>query len=135
MYKQIFGSIRFKRLAENGARVQRLLWASTGTKNPSYSDIKYVEPLIGPDTVNTMPVETINAYRDHGNPAGRIEEDADKAYQTLDALQNFAIELDQVRDRLEAEGVEKFNKPYDNLVEVLDQKIAGIQTDLYAHKL
>ena len=66
IYKEIFDTLRFKRLADEGARVQRLLWASTGTKNPGYSDVKYIETLIGPDTVNTVPVETLNAYRDHG---------------------------------------------------------------------
>jgi len=79
IYKDIFGSSRFKKLADKGARVQRLLWASTSTKNPDYSDVKYIEPLIGPDTVNTVPLETIDAYRDHGDPKSRIEQDVKKA--------------------------------------------------------
>ncbi len=73
MYKRIYGTDRFKNLAARGARTQRLLWASTSTKNPDYPDVKYVEPLIGPDTVNTLPPETLEAYRDHGNPASRLE--------------------------------------------------------------
>ena len=68
IYKEIFGSDRFTKLAAQGARVQRLLWASTSTKKPDYSDVKYVEALIGPDTVNTVPLETLDAYRDHGEP-------------------------------------------------------------------
>ena len=67
-YKEIFAGDRFRKLATKGARVQRLLWASTGAKNPDYSDVKYVEALIGPDTVDTVPLETLNAYRDHGEP-------------------------------------------------------------------
>ena len=77
--EDIFGSARFKKLADNGARVQRLLWASTGTKNPDYSDVKYIDSLIGPDTVNTVPVETLDAYRDHGDPNARLEQDVERA--------------------------------------------------------
>ena len=75
IYKEIFAGDRFRKLAAQGARVQRLLWASTGTKNPDYPDVKYVEALIGPDTVNTAPVETLDAYRDHGEPKARLEQD------------------------------------------------------------
>ena len=78
IYKEIFGSDRFEKLADQGARAQRLLWASTGTKNPDYSDVKYVEALIGPDTVNTAPMETLDAYRDHGDPKARLEQDVDE---------------------------------------------------------
>jgi len=72
-YKEIFACDRFRKLAAKGARVQRLLWASTGTKNPNYSDVKYIEALIGPDTVNTVPLETMEAYRDHGEPKARLD--------------------------------------------------------------
>ena len=78
---EIFGSDRFKNLAARGARTQRLLWASTSTKNPDYPDVKYVEPLIGPDTVNTLPPETLEAYRDHGNPASRLGEGVDRGHR------------------------------------------------------
>jgi transaldolase len=119
IYKDIFGSARFKRLANHGARPQRLLWASTGTKNPDYSDVKYVESLIGPDTVNTVPVETIDAYRDHGVPKARLEEDVEEASRVLERLSELGINIDRVTQRLEDEGVEKFNKPFDKLMETL----------------
>jgi transaldolase len=118
-YQEIFGSSRFAALAEHGARTQRVLWASTSTKNPDYSDTMYVEPLIGPDTVNTMPVETLDAYRDHGEPASRIEQGMDEAAAQLDTLAELGIDIDEVTARLEREGVEKFVKPFDSLMETL----------------
>src|SRR5664279_875198 len=84
IYKNIFGNDRFRKLAAQGASVQRLLWASTSTKNPDYSDVKYVEALIGPDTVNTAPMETIDAYRDHGQPKARLEQDIQEARLAMD---------------------------------------------------
>jgi transaldolase len=128
IYKEIFGGHRFKPLADKGARVQRLLWASTSTKNPVYSDVKYVEPLIGPDTINTMPPETITAYRDHGNPASRIEEDVDKAHAALERLAKLGIDIEEVTDKLEKEGVEKFVKPFDSLKETIRQKMEAVYT-------
>jgi len=119
IYKEIFGSDRFKKLAAQGARVQRLLWASTGTKNPDYSDVKYIEALIGPDTVNTVPVETLDAYRDHGKPKVRLEQDIKEARRVLKLLSELGVSIDNVTQRLEDEGVEKFNKPFDRLMEVL----------------
>ena len=79
IYKEIFGNARFKKLADDGARVQRLLWASTSSKNPDYSDVKYVESVIGPDTINTVPPATIDAYRDHGDPKLRLEQNIEDA--------------------------------------------------------
>jgi transaldolase len=122
MYKEIFGEERFRKLAGKGARPQRLLWASTSTKNPSYSDIKYVEPLIGPQTVNTMPMVTVEAYQDHGKPAGRLEEDAAQADHLLALLSEVGMSLDKIADQLEAEGIEKFIKPYDSLISKLNEK-------------
>jgi transaldolase len=119
IYKGIFDSDRFKKLADKGARAQRLLWASTGTKNPDYSDVKYVESLIGSDTVNTVPVETLDAYRDHGDPKARLEEDVEQAGRVLERLPEFRISIDKVTQQLEDEGVEKFNKPFDKLMETL----------------
>jgi len=116
IYQQIFGSNRFKKLAGQGTCVQRLLWASTGTKNPDYSDVKYVEALIGADTVNTIPVETLDAYRDHGDPQARIEEDVEQADRLLTRLPELGISLDAVTQQLEEEGVEKFSKPFDKLM-------------------
>jgi len=122
IYKDIFGSAQFKKLADQGARPQRLLWASTGTKNPDYSDVKYVESLIGPETVNTVPVETLDAYRDHGDSKARLEEDIEQASDVLERLPKFHISIDTVTQQLEDEGVEKFNKPFDKLMETLKEK-------------
>jgi transaldolase/glucose-6-phosphate isomerase len=125
IYKEIFGGDRFKKLRDKGAGPQRVLWASTSTKNPDYSDIKYVEALIGPETVNTIPQETLNAYRDHGNPTGnRLEEDIDKAGEVIDEAEKLGISMKEVSDRLENEGIEKFNRPYDKTMETLEKKIA-----------
>jgi transaldolase len=122
IYKEIFGGDRFGALAAQGARVQRVLWASTGTKNPDYNDIKYIEALIGPDTVNTIPIETLNAYRDHGVPQARIEDDVEAAAGILRRLTELGIRIDEVTQRLEDEGVEKFNQPFDKLLETLTQR-------------
>ena len=122
IYKEIFCSDRFKALAAQGARAQRLLWASTSTKNPDYSDVKYVEALIGPDTVDTAPLETLDAYRDHGEPEARLEQGVEEARRVLERLPELGIDIDKVTRQLEDEGVEKFNKPFDKLMEALTQK-------------
>jgi len=123
-YKEIFGSDRFRKLAAQGARVQRLLWASTGTKNPDYRDVKYVEALIGPDTVNTAPIKTLDAYRDHGEPKARLEQDVNEARSVLARLPELGIGIDNVTRQLEDEGVEKFIKPFDKLMETVAQRSA-----------
>ena len=122
IYQEIFAGDRFRPLAARGARVQRLLWASTSTKNPAYSDVKYVEALIGPDTVNTLPRETLDAYRDHGRPEVRIARDRAEARQVLAQLPQLGIEIDQVTQQLEDEGVAKFNQPFDKLLATLAHK-------------
>jgi transaldolase len=122
IYKEIFGSDRFRKLADRGARVQRLLWASTGTKNPDYSDVKYVEALIGRDTVNTAPLETLDAYRDHGEPKARLEQNVEEARWALERLPELGISIDSVTRQLEDEGVEKFNQPFDKLMETLAER-------------
>jgi len=127
-YKRIFGQERFKALADKGARPQRVLWASTSTKNPEYSDIKYVEALIGPNTVNTMPMETLEAYRDHGNPAARLEEGVDEAASVLQRLPEVGIDLTQVTRQLVEEGIEKFNKPFDSLLNTLEKKARAVKS-------
>ena len=124
IYKEIFGSDRFKKLAAQDARVQRLLWASTGTKNPDYSDVKYIEALIGQETVNTAPLKTLDAYRDHGEPKARLEQDVAEAHWVLRRLAELGISIDKVTQQLEDEGVEKFNKPFDKLMETLAQRSA-----------
>jgi transaldolase len=128
IYKEIFKNGRFKPLARQGARPQRVLWASTSTKNPDYSDVKYVEALIGPETINTMPQKTLDAYRDHGNPAGRLEEDLNKAAEIFHKLSELDIDIDEQTRQLEDEGIRKFIEPYDSLMKVLEEKrnqIAG----------
>jgi len=119
IYKEIYGSERYRRLADRGAHTQRLLWASTSTKNPEYSDVKYVEALIGPETVNTAPMETINAYRDHGEPEARLEANVDHYEGMLRELAELDIDITVIAQRLEDEGIEKFNAPYDRLMESL----------------
>lgn len=122
IYKEIFGSDRFKKLTAQGALVQRLLWASTSTKNPDYSDVKYVEALIGPDTVNTVPLETLDAYRDHGDPQLRIEQDLHDASLVLVRLPELNVDIDKVTRQLEDEGIDKFKQPFDKLLETLARR-------------
>ena len=122
IYKEVFEGERFQPLAEKGAKPQRLLWASTSTKDPSFSDVKYVEALIGPETVNTMPMDTLEAYRDHGQPEARLEDGADEARKTLDKLADLGIDIDEVTQQLEDEAVQKFVKPFDSLMETLESK-------------
>jgi transaldolase len=122
IYQEIFESERFRKLAAKGARPQRLLWASTSTKNPAYPDLKYVEPLIGPETVNTLPLETLEAYRDHGNPASRLTEEVPRAASFLQRLPELGLDLNQATQQLEDEGVDKFNKPFDSLMKTLEAK-------------
>lgn len=124
IYDEIFNSYRFKKLIEKGAKVQRLLWASTSTKNPDYSDIKYVEALIGVQTVNTLPLETIDAYRDHGDPKLRLNLDLGKARESFTQLAALGISIDKVTQQLENEGVDKFIKSYDQLIETLKKNIS-----------
>ncbi len=122
IYREVFYSERFKKLEALGAKRQRLLWASTGTKDPSVSDVKYVEALIGKETVNTIPMETLNAFRDHGKVANRLEEDMDKAENILSRLKSLGINIDAITQKLEDEGIEKFNQPYDKLLKAIEQK-------------
>ena len=104
---------RWRRLAGHGARPQRVLWASTGTKNPAYPDVMYVEPLIGPDTVNTLPEETIEHFAEHGRVAATVAEGAEAAEQVKAELARLGIDFAAVARQLESEGVKKFNEPYD----------------------
>ncbi|MBD3293504.1 MAG: transaldolase [Armatimonadia bacterium] len=127
MYKEIFGTLRWRRLADHGARVQRLLWASTSTKNPEFEDVKYVDALIGPETVNTVPMDTLDAWRDHGEPRETLEEDLDQAAEVLDLLPELGIDIDQVTAQLVDEGIEKFNNPFDDLMDTLAEAVAEAQ--------
>lgn len=131
IYNEIIASKRFKTLADQGARAQRLLWASTSTKNPAYSDVKYIEALIGPDTVNTLPLETIDAYRDHGHPEVRLDKDIDEAHSVLEQLPELGVNMDLVTQQLEDEGVEKFSRPFEKLLKTLANESARV----YSHRV
>lgn len=118
-YKALVASERWRRLAARGGRTQRLLWGSTSTKNPTYRDVVYVEELIGPDTVNTMPPVTIDAFRDHGRPRASLEEGVDEAQRVLERLAEAGIALDEVTDRLLDDGVRRFAEAFDRLLAVV----------------
>jgi len=122
-FKEIFYGDRFAALRDRGALVQRPLWASTSTKNPDYSDVLYVDELIGPDTVNTIPPHTLDAFRDHGTVRGNtVEEDLPRAEQILSALADLGIDLDTVTETLQEEGIDKFVQPFDDLLATIDEK-------------
>ena len=131
IYQDIFKNERFRKLSRRGARTQRLLWASTSTKNPAYPHLMYVEPLIGPDTINTMPLETLEAYRDHGQPTLTLGEGVAEAHATLRHLLELGIDLDQVTQQLEDEGITKFDKAFDLLMKAL-QPARQIPVDQHA---
>jgi transaldolase len=124
-YKEIFSSERWQTLKAKGASVQRLLWASTSTKNPDYSDVMYVDELVGADTVNTLPPDTIEACADHCNPASRIESDLEQAHDVINSLadEDVGINLDEVMDELLEEGIDKFIKPFESLIASLEAKV------------
>ena len=128
IYMDLFKSTKFRSLAVKGARPQRVLWASTGTKNPAYSDIKYIEALIGPETINTIPVETLNAYRDHGDPKERLEDGMEQASIILGRMQELGISMEAVTQQLEVEAVENFIKPFDKLMDSISQKALRYST-------
>ena len=124
IYKRIFSGPRWEKLAAQGAKPQRLLWASTSSKNPAFKDTKYVEALIGPDTVDTVPLETIEAFRDHGIVANTLEQGLDQATAVLEKLKAVGIDIDKITQQLEDEGVDKFNKPFEKLLQAIeDQKV------------
>lgn len=129
-YKEIIESDRWKALAEKGAKVQRLLWASTSTKNPNYSDVMYVDELIGPDTVNTLPPNTIEACADHCSPANRVEADVDQAYNLMESLKDpdIDINIDEVMEELLLDGIDKFVKPFESLMSSLEDKVQKLAT-------
>lgn len=122
-YKNIFSGERWQKLSDNGARVQKPLWASTSTKDPLYYDVIYVETLIGPNTINTLPDETINAFAEHGRIyENSIEHDVDDAHKTFEDLEKLGISIDFITQQLENDGIEKFIKPYDNLMKTFAAK-------------
>jgi len=124
-YKKIINSDRWKALVAKGATVQRLLWASTSTKDPHYSDVMYVDELVGPETVNTLPPATIEACADHCDVASRIETDVDQAYKLIENLKDpdINIDINKVMDELLVEGIDKFVKPFQSLMDSLETKV------------
>ena len=125
-YLDVFSGSRWEALAAKGARPQRCLWASTSTKNPAYRDVLYVEELIGADTVNTMPFETIAAFQDHGEVRETLTEGVDEAKALLDDLAKAGVDYDDVTDTLEREGVQKFSESFASLLEGIDAKRAAL---------
>ena len=123
-FKEIFHAQEgvFRDLAESGARVQRLLWASTSTKNPVYPDTMYIDELIGPQTVTTMPPETIDAFRDHGHSADTLEADVAEARRVMASLAGLGIDMDAVTEKLQSDGVASFAKSFDSLMNTIEAK-------------
>ncbi len=126
-FQELFGSERFAALRARGAQVQRLLWASTGTKNPEYSDVLYVEELIAPETVNTVPPATYEAYKDHGQPQARLLDGLEGAEDILKQVEAAGVDLPAITERLEIEGVDAFVKSYNNLLQALAQKLEKLR--------
>ena len=124
VYKQEFAGERFAALRAKGARGQRPLWASTSTKNPAYPDLLYVDPLIGPDTVNTVPPTTLDAIRDHGKAEAALERDVAAARETLARLEHAGISMAEVTEQLEIEGVKAFADAFDELIAAITSRVA-----------
>jgi transaldolase/glucose-6-phosphate isomerase len=120
-YQRIFSTPRWKALAAKGAQTQRVLWASTGTKNPNYSDVLYIEELIGPDTVNTVPPATLDAFRDHGKPRASLTENVDAAHKTMSDLAAAGIVMKEVTDKLTTDGVKLFADAFDTLLAAVEK--------------
>lgn len=125
-YVETFAGERWEFLVSKGARSQRCLWASTSTKNPAYRDVRYVEELIGPATVNTMPAETIEAFQDHGRAAATLTQGVDEAQRTVERFAKAGVDYDSVTDVLEGEGVEKFAASFQELLAGIAEKRASI---------
>ena len=137
-YKEIYSNERWRRLAQQGAQTQRLLWASTGTKNKAYSDVLYVDELIGSDTVNTMPPATMDAYRDHGKPRASLDEDVAAAKTVMDALPTAGISIDAVTAKLVDDGVRLFADAADQLYAAVQKKrrtVLGSKLNAMSYKL
>ncbi|HEY6829412.1 MAG TPA: transaldolase [Gemmatimonadaceae bacterium] len=130
LFQNEIASPRWKKLADRGASVQRPLWASTSTKNPAYRDVMYVEQLIGPDSVNTMPPQTIDAFRDHGVVKRTVDTGVDEAQQVIETLRREGISIDSVTDKLLADGIASFQKSFDELIAGLQKKTKALGKEL-----
>src|SRR3954453_20644590 len=138
LYHRLFGDERWQRLAQKGAQTQRLLWASTGTKNPSYSDVLYVEELIGPDTVNAIPPATMDAFLDHGTPRASLDEDVEGARAVMDGLAEAGVSIDEITTRLVEDGVKLFADAADQLYAAVQKKrrtVLGSKLNAMSYKL
>ena len=125
-FQEVFGDERWARLRSAGAQIQRPLWASTSTKNPDYRDVIYVEELIGPDTVNTMPLATVEAFADHGVARRTVDAELDRAREELAGLAKLGIDLDAVTEQLQTEGVDKFAKSFSEMLTTVGEKVGRV---------
>jgi len=130
LFQNEIASPRWRNLAEKGASVQRPLWASTSTKNPAYRDVMYVEQLIGPDSVNTMPPQTIEAFRDHGVVKRTVDVGVDEAQQVIETLGREGVSIDSVTDKLLVDGIASFQKSFDELIAGLQKKTKALGKEL-----
>jgi transaldolase, mycobacterial type len=130
LFRQTFGTERFNRLQKHGARFQRPLWASTSTKNPAYRDVMYVEDLIGPDTVNTVPPQTLDAFRDHGHAEITLQDEASDSTQLLEKVESLGISMKQVTQQLEEEGVKAFSDAFNALLKTISERTNIAQNEL-----
>ena len=128
--EEMFNSERWEALAEKGARKQRLLWASTSTKNPNYSDVLYIDELIGPDTVNTMPPDTIDAFIDHGKVNLTLNKGIDEAKAQLEKLKDLGIDINKITDKLLVDGVKSFSDSFESLLGSLNEKVKKIKQEV-----
>jgi transaldolase len=125
-FAEVFAGERWERLATRGAQVQRPLWASTSTKNPAYRDVIYIESLIGPHTVNTVPLATLEAFEDHGEVRRTVDDRVDQARADLATLKELGIDLEAVTEKLQVEGVEKFAKAFNQMIQTVGEKLARV---------
>jgi transaldolase len=125
-FAEVFAGERWERLATRGAQVQRPLWASTSTKNPAYRDVIYIESLIGPHTVNTVPLATLEAFEDHGEVRRTVDDRVDQARTDLATLKELGIDLEAVTEKLQVEGVEKFAKAFNQMIQTVGEKLARV---------
>jgi transaldolase len=130
LFRQTFGTDRFNQLQKHGARFQRPLWASTSTKNPAYRDVMYVEDLIGPDTVNTVPPQTLDAFRDHGHAEITLQDQSSDSTQLLEKVESLGISMQQVTQQLEEEGVKAFSDAFDALLKTISDRTNIAQNEL-----
>jgi transaldolase len=134
IFQKEFSSPRWKKLEAKGASVQRVLWASTSTKNPAYRDVMYVEELIGPHTVNTMPPQTVDAFEDHGVVDRTVDKNVDAAERVIAELGTLGVKIDDVTNKLLVDGLASFQKSYDTLIAGLAKKTKALGRDLVASR-